>query len=121
MSEQSDTNRPQHTSVGFWTQKRTDEEALLYLTHEYNALADRWTVLHAENVRLAARCEEAERALFRCYELSGADTDGCDFDEARRAWSASLAVLAPRAVEDLRRDYDESLAAFAPDTPGDAA
>jgi hypothetical protein len=60
-------------------------------------------------VNLKNDLDEAYKALFRCYELAGSDTDGDDWKTAAKAWLwPKLPERAVRAVEELRADYMEA-------------
>jgi hypothetical protein len=56
---------------------------------------------------LEEQLEAARKALFKCYEASGADTDGARTLSDMGRIDPPIEVLAVRAVEELRRDYDK--------------
>lgn len=56
---------------------------------------------------LIEQLEAAREALFACYVASGADTDGARSLSDMGRIDPPIEVLAVRAVEDLRLDYDE--------------
>lgn len=71
------------------------------------AAANEIRKLQDEVASLQAERDAALEALFRCYELSGSDTNGDNWEVAVRSWKPGLPVLAVKAVEDIRKDYDE--------------